>query len=82
MSKYNGWSNYETWCVNLWLDNDGGDVQYWQEQELSTEDLADALEAAFLESMPDLHGAYADLLSNSLARVDWREIAEGIADDE
>ena len=20
--KYNGWSNYETWAVNLWLDND------------------------------------------------------------
>jgi hypothetical protein len=21
--KYNGWTNYETWCVNLWIDNDG-----------------------------------------------------------
>lgn len=20
--KYNGWANYETWCVNLWLTND------------------------------------------------------------
>lgn len=20
--KYNGWSNYPTWCVNLWIDND------------------------------------------------------------
>lgn len=20
--KYNGWSNRETWCVNLWLNND------------------------------------------------------------
>ena len=19
---YNGWTNYETWCVKLWLDND------------------------------------------------------------
>ena len=22
MSKYNGWSNYETWNFKLWLDND------------------------------------------------------------
>jgi hypothetical protein len=24
MSTYNGWTNYETWLVNLWLDNDQG----------------------------------------------------------
>lgn len=24
MSTYNGWTNYETWCVNLWIDNDQG----------------------------------------------------------
>ncbi len=23
-SSYNGWSNYETWVVNLWLGNDEG----------------------------------------------------------
>lgn len=20
--KYNGWANYETWCVNLWCENE------------------------------------------------------------
>lgn len=24
---YNGWTNYETWCVGLWINNDQG----WQE---------------------------------------------------
>ena len=24
MSEYNGWTNYETWNVALWLDNDQG----------------------------------------------------------
>ena len=22
MTKYNGWTNYETWNFKLWLDND------------------------------------------------------------
>jgi hypothetical protein len=25
-NEYNGWHNYETWLVNLWLDNDGNDA--------------------------------------------------------
>lgn len=24
MTEYNGWRNYPTWCVNLWLTNDEG----------------------------------------------------------
>lgn len=27
---YNGWTNYETWCVKLWLDNEEGDYRYWR----------------------------------------------------
>jgi hypothetical protein len=30
--KYNGWSNYETWCVNLWLTNDEGTYRFWKEE--------------------------------------------------
>lgn len=30
--KYNGWTNYETWCVNLWLTNDEGSYNGWTEQ--------------------------------------------------
>lgn len=28
--KYNGWSNYETWCVHLWLSNEERDYRYWR----------------------------------------------------
>ncbi len=27
--EYNGWTNYETWLVNLWMDNDQGSQAYW-----------------------------------------------------
>ena len=29
--KYNGWSNYETWAVKLWMDNEQSSYHYWQE---------------------------------------------------
>lgn len=31
-NPYNGWHNYETWAVKLWLDNDEGSQGYWQER--------------------------------------------------
>jgi len=25
---YNGWTNYQTWAVKLWMDNDEGAYRY------------------------------------------------------
>lgn len=30
--SYNGWTNYETWVVNLWIDNSEEDQEYWQDR--------------------------------------------------
>jgi ADP-ribosylglycohydrolase len=35
MTTYNGWRNYETWAVALWIDNEQGSQEYFQ--ELATE---------------------------------------------
>lgn len=29
---YNGWTNYETWAVSLWVDNEQASYLYWREQ--------------------------------------------------
>ena len=29
--RYNGWENYETWTVSLWLDNEEPSYRYWRE---------------------------------------------------
>ncbi len=30
--KCNGWTNYETWAVGLWIDNEQGSYTYWRGQ--------------------------------------------------
>lgn len=30
---YNGWTNYETWAVALWIGNDPGSQEYWEHDQ-------------------------------------------------
>lgn len=41
-TDYNGWTNYETWNVNLWIENEEGSYRYWREV---TRECIDAAEA-------------------------------------
>jgi len=90
--RYNGWSNYETWNVKLWMDNDEGSYHYWQEEtesiltreqdkDAATGRLADVLKTEHQDNAPELQGTYADLLGAALSEVDWYEIAESLVSD-
>jgi len=77
--KYNGWANYETWLMKLWVDNDQGSYEHWAKTTRECDDareLAHNLERHHAELMPDLpNGIYWDLLLSALRAVDWYEIA-------
>ena len=79
---YNGWTNYETWNVKLWMDNDEGEYNYWQERaEYNRDDVYDLsqeLKSYYQEGMPEVNGMWADLLQASLNSVNWYEIAESL----
>ncbi len=79
-TTYQGWHNYETWAVALWLDNEQGSQE--EAREIATRpvhaweaarDLKDWLD----ECMPDLGGTlWSDLLRSAFDSVDWHEVAE------
>lgn len=31
-NEYNGWFNYETWAVSLWIDNEEGSYNHWRDR--------------------------------------------------
>lgn len=95
--QYNGWYNYETWLVNLWLGNEqhteNAISDYVKENKLRdleddsyTEDvltLADWLEE-FVDKMNPLGSdasMFSDLLGAALSEVNWREIASHYIED-
>jgi hypothetical protein len=78
---YNGWRNYETWCINLWLTNDECSSSHLDEMTMAAEgavELAHMIKDWVEESwIPDLGATMAaDLLGAAVSEVDWYEIAE------
>ena len=77
---YNGWTNYETWNVALWIDSDEGSYRErvrMARHARSVGDFANALKSWVDDMTPDLGASmFADLLGAALSEVEWYEIAE------
>lgn len=84
--EYNGWTNYETWCVNLhiscdemmhdWLGVEASDSLN-DEGVGNSYKLAQKIKDHFEEAFADLElkGVFSDLLGSALSEVNWEEIA-------
>ena len=79
MSTYQGWTNYETWCVALWLDSEEGSYDYCVElatNNRSAYELGEVLKEMHKEAAPEVTGVFADLQNGALSVVNWRELAK------
>ena len=89
MADYNGWTNYPTWNVKLWLDNDQGSQEECARLARTASRtmhpalvLADTLKAIVENSTPGLGPSmYQDILGWALEQVNWRQIAEAYLED-
>lgn len=78
---YNGWSNYETWSVDLIWTNDEGtynEIVEMTRDAIDVYGLADALKtrADDLEDMDSLTDLGRQLLTAAYSEINWTELAE------
>jgi hypothetical protein len=87
-TTYNGWKNYETWAVHLWLSNE--EPLYHEARELADAEYeyptmgpCDAFKEWVEEMMPALEegSLQADLLGAALSEVDWLEVVEAFKEE-
>lgn len=87
---YNGWRNYETWNVALWLNNQEAyynDIRHIV-RLAQRHEYADELPARFRDYVEQIvlgdnpgTGPQVDLLTHALDRVDWDAVVGSFTED-
>ena len=86
--SYNGWPNYETWAVHLWLTND--ETTHYEACSLAgrstysviqREDALRQLVGHIVDIGPNFDASLAsDLIGCALSQVDWRKLREALTE--
>ena len=88
--QYNGWTNYETWCIQLeviygmTLEDFGFDLHEVDTDEVAdierlADNVAELVNEVVTRDVPE--GLALDLALSFLDRVDWFELAEHLIAD-
>lgn len=79
--EYNGWTNYETWLVNMWYGDVFADMA--SEGQLGGADYLQEFVEEMLEadgSLPQ-SGFAADIMNAAMREVDWEDIYDHYYED-
>ncbi len=79
---YNGWTNYETWLANMWLDEfnlyaDEDFMEFVKENNRYDvgQRILDHMES-WIEQTTELEGFVADMFNAAFSEIDWYSIAD------
>ncbi len=91
---YNGWTNYETWLLNLHFDNcyqddaeriynEAEDTKLFSKEKNAKHELADFIKQSIEEEyLPDTDSPfYNDLLNGAISEINFLEIADGYIEE-
>jgi hypothetical protein len=88
MSNYNGWTNWETWKVNLELLDgmDASDLniehytadEYYEAGQVIEEYVGELISMEYNTAV--LHGFVSGIVSGFMSDVNWSELAKGFID--
>ena len=76
--KYNGWTNYATWRVNLEIL---GDIQWASDETITVDYLKEIVENVVFDNCGCDGSLVADYARSFLSDVNYYEIAESIREE-
>ena len=88
LKEQEGWSNYPTWCVNLWLTNDNQGLLDQAKEVLANsldrynaeDNLRDMISELAYAKVRGNNGLTNDLMAFTLSYVNWLEIIDSFID--